>query len=92
MADLVQLLGSLHGPGGKISVPGFANNVMPQLMDLAWQGLEHSEEFSMKSYRWVRVVMLVVRGQVRGVHVWACHSGPRGEVDKRLLQLRDSTV
>jgi di- and tripeptidase/Cys-Gly metallodipeptidase DUG1 len=51
MADLVQLLGSLHGPGGKISVPGFANNVRPQLMDLAWQGLEHSEEFSMKSYR-----------------------------------------
>lgn len=53
MADLVQLLGSLHGPGGKISVPGFHNNVRPQLMELAWQGLEHSEEFSMKSYRWV---------------------------------------
>ena len=52
MADLVQLLGSLHGPGGKISVPGFHNNVRPQLMELAWQGLEHSEEFSMRSYRW----------------------------------------
>jgi hypothetical protein len=22
-------------------------------MELAWQGLEHSEEFSMRSYRWV---------------------------------------
>lgn len=53
MADLVQLLGSLHGPGGKISVPGFHNSVRPQLMELAWQGLEHSEEFSMHSYRWV---------------------------------------
>lgn len=51
MADLVQLLGSLHGPGGKISVPGFSNNVRPQLMELAWQGLEDSEEFSMDSYR-----------------------------------------
>jgi len=53
MADLVQLLGSLHGPGGRISVPGFNNNVRPQLMDLAWQGLEASEEFSMSSYRCV---------------------------------------
>lgn len=52
MADLVQLLGSLHGPGGQISVPGFYNNVRPQLMELAWQGLQHSQEFSMKSYRW----------------------------------------
>jgi di- and tripeptidase/Cys-Gly metallodipeptidase DUG1 len=51
MADLVQLLGALHGPGGKISVPGFNNHVRPQLMDLAWQGLQHSEEFSMQSYR-----------------------------------------
>jgi hypothetical protein len=51
MADLVQLLGALHGPGGKISVPGFSNHVRPQLMDLAWQGLQHSEEFSMQSYR-----------------------------------------
>jgi hypothetical protein len=54
MADLVQLLGSLHGPGGQISVPGFNNAVRPQLMDLAWQGLQHSEEFSMQSYRWVK--------------------------------------
>lgn len=53
MADLVQLLGSLHGPGGRISVPGFNSNVRPQLMDLAWQGLEDSEEFSMSSYRCV---------------------------------------
>jgi hypothetical protein len=51
MADLVQLLGSLHGPGGKILVPGFYNDVRPQLMQLAWQGLEDSEEFSMASYR-----------------------------------------
>ncbi|KAF6241919.1 hypothetical protein COO60DRAFT_1279749 [Scenedesmus sp. NREL 46B-D3] len=51
MADLVQLLGALHGPGGKISVPGFSNHVRPQLMDLAWQGLQHSEEFAMQSYR-----------------------------------------
>jgi hypothetical protein len=42
----------LHGPGGQISVPGFNNHVRPQLMDLAWQGLQHSEEFSMQSYRW----------------------------------------
>eukprot|EP00878_Enallax_costatus_P021135 GHUV01022368.1.p1 GENE.GHUV01022368.1~~GHUV01022368.1.p1 ORF type:complete len:715 (+),score=178.90 GHUV01022368.1:262-2145(+) len=51
MADLVQLLGSLNGPGGKISVPGFYNDVRPQLMDLAWQGLQNSEEFNIKSYR-----------------------------------------
>jgi hypothetical protein len=62
MADLVQLLGSLHGPGGKISVPGFHNSVRPQLMELAWQGLEHSEEFSMSSYRCVRVCSRSARG------------------------------
>lgn len=55
MADLVQLLGSLHGPGGKISVPGFYTDVRPQLMELAWQGLEQSGEFSMNSYRYVCV-------------------------------------
>jgi hypothetical protein len=60
MADLVQLLGALHGPGGKISVPGFSNHVRPQLMDLAWQGLQHSEEFSMQSYRWVSEAVLLL--------------------------------
>ena len=74
MADLVQLLGSLHGPGGKVSVPGFHNSVRPQLMELAWQGLEHSEEFSMRSYR------LVVCVRVDGVScvcVWG-GGGVRG--------------
>lgn len=61
MADLVQLLGSLHGPGGKISVPGYHNNVRPQLMDLAWKGLEKSEEFSMSSYRCVARLTHMIR-------------------------------
>jgi hypothetical protein len=51
MADLVQLLASFHGPGGVISVPGFNSGVRPQLMELAWRGLEHSDEFNMNSYR-----------------------------------------
>jgi hypothetical protein len=67
MADLVQLLGSLHGPGGQISVPGFNNHVRPQLMDLAWQGLQHSEEFSMQSYRWAVGVDTQMCGFVGGL-------------------------
>ncbi|KAF8073182.1 Cndp1 [Scenedesmus sp. PABB004] len=51
MADLVQLLGSLQGAGGRVAVPGFHNGVRPGLMELAWTGLAQSDEFRMDSYR-----------------------------------------
>ncbi|GLC44069.1 hypothetical protein PLESTB_000932700 [Pleodorina starrii] len=51
MVDLLRVMATLVGQGGKVQVPGFYDNVEPSLIELAWTSLEDSEEFSLEGYK-----------------------------------------
>ncbi|GFR43583.1 hypothetical protein Agub_g4680, partial [Astrephomene gubernaculifera] len=51
MVDLLRVMATLVGPGGRVQVPGFYDAVEPGLIELAWTSLEDSEEFSLEGYK-----------------------------------------
>ncbi|EFJ51074.1 hypothetical protein VOLCADRAFT_57861, partial [Volvox carteri f. nagariensis] len=51
MVDLLRVMATLVGSGGKVQIDGFYDNVEPSLIDLAWDSLKDSEEFSLEGYK-----------------------------------------
>ncbi|KAG2445688.1 hypothetical protein HXX76_000296 [Chlamydomonas incerta] len=51
MVDLLRVMATMVGSGGRVQVPGFYEDVEPDLIELAWTSLEHSEEFSLEGYQ-----------------------------------------
>lgn len=52
MVDLSKLLSNLTASNtNTVAIPGFYDDVRPRLIDLAWAGLENSDEFQMSNYR-----------------------------------------